>query len=210
MQRPDTPTTRATTAQEPKRQRGHLRVAAIMEAGVDVFTEKGYDAATMTEIAARSDTAIGSLYRFFPSKEALAEALLLRHAQHVVDGLGKLAAQAPAMTLDELANALVDFMQSLTAQSRFAVALVDARGGSDEKRLKFRQAAREGLAGVLRAAIPSLTRARAETMAALVQHVLKGVSTSAAEKPAARRLLIAEIRHLIRLYLGSAAEGAGA
>ena len=36
-----------------------------MEAGVAVFTEKGYDAATMSEIAARSGTAIGSLYRFF-------------------------------------------------------------------------------------------------------------------------------------------------
>ena len=37
--------------------------------------EKGYDAATMTEIAARSGTAIGSLYRFFPSKESLSDAL---------------------------------------------------------------------------------------------------------------------------------------
>jgi AcrR family transcriptional regulator len=68
------PTTRTTGAHEPKRQRGHLRVAAILEAGVAVFTEKGYDAATMTEIAARSGTAIGSLYRFFPSKDVLADA----------------------------------------------------------------------------------------------------------------------------------------
>jgi AcrR family transcriptional regulator len=32
-----------------------------------------YDQAKMTEIATRSNTAIGSLYRFFPSKEALAQ-----------------------------------------------------------------------------------------------------------------------------------------
>ena len=33
----------------------------------------------MTEIAARSNTAIGSLYRFFPTKEVLADALLDRY-----------------------------------------------------------------------------------------------------------------------------------
>ena len=63
----------------PKRERGRQRVAAIMDAAVELFSEKGYDAATMTEIAARSSTAIGSLYRFFPSKEALADALLQRY-----------------------------------------------------------------------------------------------------------------------------------
>ncbi len=58
--------TTAPAARAPKRQRGRLRVAAILEAGREVFTEKGYDAATMTEIAARSGTAIGSLYPLFP------------------------------------------------------------------------------------------------------------------------------------------------
>ncbi len=33
-------------ARAPKRQRGRLRVAAILQAGREVFTEKGYDAAT--------------------------------------------------------------------------------------------------------------------------------------------------------------------
>src|SRR6266700_1792371 len=64
-------------ARAPKRQRGRLRVAAILQSAREVFMEKGYDAATMTEIAARSGTAIGSLYRFFPSKESLSDALLL-------------------------------------------------------------------------------------------------------------------------------------
>jgi AcrR family transcriptional regulator len=162
-----------------------------MEAGVAVFTEKGYDSATMTEIAARSDTAIGSLYRFFPSKEALAQ-------------------RASSMPQEELADALVDFMLSLESQRGFTVALVDARGGSDLRRAKFRQAAREGLGRVLRAAIPALAKAKSETMAALLLHVLKGLSAVDAEKPAARRLLQAEIRLLVRVYLESAQEFARA
>jgi AcrR family transcriptional regulator len=41
----------------------------------------------MAEIATRSGTATASLYRFFPSKEALADALLLQYANHSLDGL---------------------------------------------------------------------------------------------------------------------------
>src|ERR1700748_2786975 len=100
-------------ARQPKRQRGRLRVAAILETGREVIMEKGYDAATMTEIAARSGTAIGSLYRFFPSKESLADALLLRYALHVRNGLAELADQVPNMTLEGVSEACVDFMLML-------------------------------------------------------------------------------------------------
>ena len=51
----------------PKRQRGKQRVAELLAAGAAVFAEKGYAAATMTEIAARAKAPIGSLYQFFPS-----------------------------------------------------------------------------------------------------------------------------------------------
>src|SRR6201996_6306480 len=115
----------------PKRQRGRIRVAAIMEAGAEVFMERGYDAATMTEIAARSKTAIGSLYRFFPTKELLAEALLLRFANSVIEELNELREMAQEMALDQLAGALVDFMMKLYRESSFAIRLTDA--GGDKK-----------------------------------------------------------------------------
>jgi AcrR family transcriptional regulator len=70
-----------TAAKEPKRERGKQRVAALIDAGAELFAEKGYGATTMTEIASRAGAAIGSLYQFFPSKEALAEALFNRFAE---------------------------------------------------------------------------------------------------------------------------------
>ena len=78
-------------ARAPQRHRGRLRVAAILEAGAEAFREKGYDAVTMTEIAARSGTTFGSLYRFFPSKEALANALLAQYAERALDRLAELS-----------------------------------------------------------------------------------------------------------------------
>jgi hypothetical protein len=61
------------SVQAPLRANGKLRVAAILEAAAAVIGEKGYEGATMAEIAARSATKIGSLYRFFPNQESVAE-----------------------------------------------------------------------------------------------------------------------------------------
>jgi AcrR family transcriptional regulator len=189
---------------QPKRQRGHVRVAAIMKAGVDVFTEKGFDAATMTEIAERSGTATASLYRFFPSKDALADALLLQYAQHALYGLAALRARAAGMALDDIADALVVFRLTLQSERRFAVDLAEARGGSDEQRREFRRAMLGGVAGLVRTALPALSKAKADAMAIVLLHILKGVSAIDQEKPAARRMLLNEIRQLVCAYLASA------
>ncbi len=199
---------RTADARAPKRQRGHLRVAAIMMAGADIFAEKGYDGATMTEIAARSATAIGSLYRFFPSKDALADALLRDYAQHALDGLAALAERAADLTPEDLAGALVEFRRGLQSQRRLAVALADSQGGSGDKRVRFRTAALDGLATILRRAIPGLTPEKAASMAMVLLHVLKAVSAAAQEPPPGDSLLLTEIREMICLYLAAAQRAA--
>jgi AcrR family transcriptional regulator len=175
-----------------------------LEAGAEVFMEKGFDQATMTEIAARSGTAIGSLYRFFPSKASLADALLLRHAQQAAGGLAALEPRAAALGPERLADALLDFMLAQQSRRSSIAALVDARGGSGELRARFREAIRQGMARLLRKAAPRLTPARARAIAATLLHLLKGVATAMQEEPAMRRMLLAEIRGLARLYLSSA------
>ncbi|HEY0297313.1 MAG TPA: helix-turn-helix domain-containing protein [Bordetella sp.] len=192
---------RAAGVRAPKRERGRRRVEAILAAAMEVFAEKGYDAATMTEIAARSDTAIGSLYRFFASKEVLADALLLRYAQHVGQGLEEIGRQVPGLSAESVAGLLVDFMVALQAQRRFAVVLVDARGGSGNRRALFRRTIRAGLAEILLKVSDKLTPARAQTMAPVLQHLLKGVALAADEEPAVQAALTGEIRELARLYL---------
>jgi len=191
-------------AQLPKRERGRLRVAAIMEAGVEVLTEKGYDRATMTEIAARSGTAIGSLYRFFPSKESLADALLSQYAEQTMVRLEDFGKQAATMTLDGLADAFVDFMVALQAQRSYALALISGLKSSDEKRLEFRHAMRSGMATILRNAMPALSKAKSDVMAIVLLQILKGMATAVDERPDARYSMIAEMRVLVRVYLGSA------
>src|SRR5260370_35552232 len=84
----------AAAAVLPKRQRGKQRVAELLAAGAAVFAEKGYAAATMTEIAARAEAPIGSLYQFFPSQEALPHTLVQSYVALLPAALQSPEAQA--------------------------------------------------------------------------------------------------------------------
>ena len=190
--------------QAPKRRRGHRRVAAIMAAGIELFAEKGYDATTMTEIAARSGAAIASLYRFFPSKEALADALLMQYLQSVAAGLAELKGRVAGMTPQAVAGELVALRLGFQAQRRYAIELADARGGSEARRAVFRKTMVDGMAALLREAVPGLGQARSTAMAGALLHVLKGVSAVDREKPMARRAQLVEFERLIGAYLAAA------
>jgi AcrR family transcriptional regulator len=192
-------------ARAPQRLRGRLRVAAILDAGAAAFREKGYDAVTMTEIAARSGTTFGSLYRFFPSKAALANALLAQYAQRALDRLAELAALAPTMTAADLADALVDFMMTLRSERSFAMTLMEAGDGDGDKREAFRAALRASMQTVLGRAFPHRGQAKVRAMTAVVLHILKGLAVAEPEKPAAVRLLQAEYRALLCLYFSACA-----
>src|SRR5271168_1415890 len=90
----------------PKRARGMQRVATLLEAAAAVFAEKGYEAATMTEIAARAGAPIGSLYQFFPVKEALADTLVENYASMLAADLRALEARAGATDIETLVDGL--------------------------------------------------------------------------------------------------------
>src|ERR1700679_807763 len=94
-------------ALEPQRRPGRLRVAALLEAGAAVIAERGFEAATMAEIAARAGAPIGSLHRCFPNKEVLADALMQRFGDVIGDAFDAIDARAGAMSTAELADALL-------------------------------------------------------------------------------------------------------
>lgn len=186
----------------PKRQRGHDRVAAILQAGGVLFVNKGYDAVTMTEIAAASGTAIGSLYRFFPSKEAVADALLRIYVERLTDGLAALRARAATLQPAQLADTLVDFMLDMRTERGVALALIDARG-LEANRRALRDAMLADLGSLLRAVLPGLAPARIGPMALALLHLLKGVGQVPRGAPDEGALLD-EFRRLVRAYLNAA------
>jgi AcrR family transcriptional regulator len=63
----------------PKQERGQQRVDRILDAAAQEFARIGYEAATTNAIARRARTSVGSLYQFFPNKEAVLYALTDRY-----------------------------------------------------------------------------------------------------------------------------------
>src|SRR5580693_8479745 len=107
-------------ARVPKRARGKQRVAALLQAAAAVFGEKGYEAATMTEIAARAGAPIGSLYQFFPVKDALADTLVQDYVAMLAADLQQLESHAARLDIRTLVEDLFGLLRA-RARERAAV-----------------------------------------------------------------------------------------
>lgn len=66
-------------------QRSQITVDALIEATARILVREGYDKASTNRIAAVAGVSIGSLYQYFPSKEALVAAVIERHTRQLSD-----------------------------------------------------------------------------------------------------------------------------
>lgn len=63
----------------PVQRRSKATVEEILAAAVHIFEAYGYSAGTTNRIAERAGVSVGTVYQYFPNKEAIAVALLERH-----------------------------------------------------------------------------------------------------------------------------------
>jgi AcrR family transcriptional regulator len=189
------------TAREPKRERGKQRVAALLDAAAAVFAEKGYDGATMTEIAERAGAAIGSLYQFFPSKEALAEALFDRFADRWAASFALIEELAPGRSARELADLFVDHKLGQRTDRDAAIALSSAVAGIVERRKPLGDKLRERIASILKMRNPELREDEAAAAALIVNQVMKMIPILVENEEKSGLPLVTEARRLLTLYL---------
>jgi AcrR family transcriptional regulator len=196
-----TTTTTYLPAREPKRERGKQRVAALLDAGAAVFVEKGYEGATMTEIAERAGAAIGSLYQFFPSKEALAEALFDRFAERWAASFAQVEERAPGRSAGELADLFIDHKLRQRTDRDAAIALSSAVAGIVERRKPLGDKLRERIAAILKAGNPALGQDEAAAAAIIVNQVMKMIPVLVENEDERATTLVSEARKLLALYI---------
>ena len=186
-------------ARAPQRPRGRQRVAELLAAAAALFVERGYEATTMTEIAARAGAAIGSLYLFFPTKPALAQALAMELAEALsvrLDGLQSRTAGLPAAAVaDALFGELLEF---LAAQPVYAV-LVDLPG--DGWRSAVRARRRSQIAALFAQATPPLPEGQPERLAVIVPQLMRVTMLLRGEPLLTRDAVVEELRAMLRHHL---------
>jgi AcrR family transcriptional regulator len=164
-------------AKAPRRARGHARVASLLEAASAEFAEKGYAATTMTAIAARAESSIGSLYQFFPTKEQVAGALIEQYTTELEAVFAQLSEEVPSLDVSAVAGRLTTLFAAFRASHPAFEALADVRDVALPGATGVRERVRQGIASVLAALAPHLSTKEASLRAVVVQHLMKAAVT---------------------------------
>lgn len=90
-----------------KQQRSRVTIDAILEATARIVGQVGLDQATTNRIAELAGVSIGSLYQYFPGKEALLAALIAREAEADLEALRRTLADLHDLPLADAVERLI-------------------------------------------------------------------------------------------------------
>lgn len=80
-----------------------IRSAEILASVRQTFVDKGFDGASMQDLARAAGMSVGNFYRYFPSKAAIIQAMILRDAVEVRQDFARiLASEDPMRTLRQV------------------------------------------------------------------------------------------------------------
>src|SRR5689334_14652682 len=82
-------------------ERSRATVGSLVEATARILVKEGFDKASTNRVAEVAGVSIGSLYQYFPSKEALVAAVIERHQQQIMQMVRSELAQVRPQPLDQ-------------------------------------------------------------------------------------------------------------
>ncbi|NML48957.1 TetR/AcrR family transcriptional regulator [Streptomyces sp. R302] len=188
--------------------RGERRISQLLQAAADVFCASGYTAASTNAIAREAKVSPGTLYQYFPNKEAIAVELGGRLIQQMRAAHGQVFTPANmALPLPELVDAVLDPMIEFNCLNPAFLALMhgsDIPGRiaeeHDELHASLLSQVRETIGA---RAVPPLAAADLDRVADMAFAVFKGglaLIVAAPEGPV-RDAAIGELKKVLVRYL---------
>jgi AcrR family transcriptional regulator len=121
----------------PSQARARRTVDLILEAATQILATRGEEALTTNHIAERAGFSIGTLYQYFPNREAILDALIEREREssetHIRVALAQVASGEVVDTVREIVRILINsFRRHGRVRKRFALSIMRlsvARGG---------------------------------------------------------------------------------
>ncbi|MFE2042681.1 TetR family transcriptional regulator [Streptomyces sp. NPDC059477] len=199
----------ATADDRPKRRqaRGERRIAQLLEAAATVFATTGYTAASTNAIAREAGVSPGTLYQFFPNKEAIAielgERLMREMREAYSEALSPVTPQTP---LEEAVGGAVDRFTAFNCQHPVFFALMhgpDVPGRMAEEHEALHATLLARVQDVLRPILPNTTPADIERVAHVCLSIYKaGLELILASEGAERDAYVTELKSVLIRYLG--------
>jgi AcrR family transcriptional regulator len=182
----------------PQQKRGKRRVSGFLRAAACVIAESGYERATMSAIADRAHSCIGSLYQFFPNKRSVAEALRDEYVKEIEQSWTGLSRKAAELSAEDLICRLIKLQIEIIKSHPALLALLDVPSRSHKRR----QLVRARIAAVLMAHRARMPEATALRIASVVQQVSRGLFALYAQADASEKnAMIEEFKAVLNGYL---------
>lgn len=198
--------------EEPRRQaRGQRRMEQLTDAAAVVFAEVGYAKATTNAIAKQAGVSPGTLYQFFPNKEALAEALADRYRAELKAAHEKaFDLSMVELPLPEMVDRMIRPMVEVNLANPGFKALFSSGDLPDRLTAPTRalqQAVTGRVAEVLAARVPGLPAEQRDTAAAVATQIFAALLGTIVSVPAAdRERWITELNRALVGYLSPLAD----
>jgi AcrR family transcriptional regulator len=196
----------------PRQARARATVQAILQAAAEVFAELGYAATTTNKIADRAGVSVGSLYQYFPGKDALLAGLVEDHMADVrkVVGRGLEVLADPATPLDAGMRRLITNLVALhTEQPAMTHALGEAMANVPEvsHALRVREAHFPQMVASLLRSRPDVRSGDPLLMAMLLGQVTEALTRWLAHEAPPEVDQAAAIEELVRMLVGYLQDG---
>jgi AcrR family transcriptional regulator len=102
------PQVKTTPRKRPRQARAKATVNTILDASARVLVHRGFDQFTTNEVAEVAGVSIGSLYQYFPNKEALVAALIEKHIEDMNAALFTELARVARLPMAEAVRAVIE------------------------------------------------------------------------------------------------------
>lgn len=199
-------TTNAPLRRVPRQERGERRFAAILNAAEEVIAAVGYEAATTNAIAAQAHIPIGSLYQFFPNKEAIVRALSDRYLADLRVLFDRVfTPDTFALPVPRLLDGVIDPLVAFYVKHPGFKQLFATSGAPPRALPPSQNIDREVVARVermLAARAPELDAARRLLYATVCTHIVEALlPLMGQDDVAAPEAIVAEIKHVLSAYM---------
>jgi AcrR family transcriptional regulator len=201
---------RTAPRKRPRQQRSVATVDAILDATARVLCSTGYDRASTNRIALAAGVSVGSLYQYFPSKEALVAALVERHVAQMTTlvkaKLAEVALEPLHIAISTMIQAMFDAHAVDPGLHKVLIEQVP-RVGRLEQVVGVEREVEALVAALLEARRSEVRPARIEAVAFVLCNVVEAVTHAAvlAElQPRAFRDVAEELTDMVLRYLPAA------